>query len=346
MPSRLRWFVKKRGKRRTSARWQGMLGEALFDAGLFLLGAIGLYWLLSRYLLAAGASHGWWAWLAIAVPLPFLIYGGVGLGALLWQSVTSTERRAVVAQRATDWELPGAPERADRPALPTVPSIGGVIDSPGITLPYRLPIDAASGWISAMMAAVCIAWNTLVAVFVVQVVRSHLAGQPNWLLTWLMLPLVSAGIWTLVALARQILLTIVIGTTQLEVSHHPFRPGLEYEAVISQTGRLNVRWLQVQLVCDEQAIYQQGTDTRRAVARVYRETLFSQRKFDISPAQVFEQRLRFHVPPTAMHSFASTHNAVAWSLVVRGRVVWWGDIERSFPVYVYPPDSAAMRLAE
>ena len=37
-----------------------------------------------------------------------------------------------------------------------------------------------------------------------------------------------------------------------------------------------------------------------------------------------------------MHSFASPHNAVVWTLVVRGRTVRWGDFERRFPVYVYP----------
>jgi hypothetical protein len=37
-----------------------------------------------------------------------------------------------------------------------------------------------------------------------------------------------------------------------------------------------------------------------------------------------------------MHSFASTHNAVMWTLVVRGRMTRWGELERRFPVYVYP----------
>ena len=175
-----------------------------------------------------------------------------------------------------------------------MPPIDAVTDSPGVRLAYRLPIDAASGWVSFTMAAVCLVWNTLVAMFVVQVIQQHRAGQPNWLLTWLMVPFVLAGVWTLLALARQVLLNIAIGTTRVEVSHHPFYPGGTFHGFVSQTGRLHVRWFQVQLVCEEQAIYQQGTDTRRATSRVYRATLFSQRKFDIHAAAGVRSDVRLH----------------------------------------------------
>ena len=255
---------------------------------------------------------------------------------MLWRSAVSTERRAAVVQMATDWELPGVDARPARLALPTVPPIDAVTDSPGVRLAYRLPIDAAPGWVSFTMAAVCLAWNTLVAIFVLQVISLHREGQPNWLLTWLMVPFVMAGVWTLVALARQVLLNIAVGTTLVEVSQHPFYPGGTFHGFVSQTGRLRVRWLQVQLVCEEQAIYQQGTDTRRATSRVHRAVLFSQRKFEIQPQQPFEATFDVTLPASAMHSFASSHNAVMWSLVVCGRLARWGDFERRFPIYVYP----------
>jgi hypothetical protein len=313
-----------------------MLGEAILDAVLLGVGGYFLYFLATRYLLVQSDDYDWWPWLVSLIPLALVVFGVIGLGRLLWQSATSAERRAAVAQRTADWDLTGAQARADRPALPAVPPIDAVVDSPGVELAYRLPVDAASGWVSATMAAVCLAWNTLVAIFVVQVIRSHLDGQPNWLLTWLMVPFVMAGAWTLVALGRQVWMTTVVGTTLLEVSAHPFYPGKQYEVFVSQTGRLQVRWLQVQLICEEQAIYQQGTDTRRATARVYKDILCSERKFDISPGVGFQTRCSFLLPATAMHSFLATHNAVQWALVVRGRLTRWGDIERRFPVYVYP----------
>ncbi len=224
-----------------------------------------------------------------------------------------------------------------------MPPIEAVTDSPGVRLAHRLPIDAASGWISLSMAAVCLTWNTLVVVFVVQVIALHRAGQPNWLLTFLMAPFVMAGIWTLLALAQQLLVGIAIGTTRVEVSQHPFYPGGTFHGFVSQTGRLRVRWLQVQLVCDEQAIYQQGTDTRRATSRVHRATLFSQRKFEIRPQHAFEATFDVTLPDSAMHSFVSPHNAVIWTIVVRGRSARWGEFERRFPIYVYPLRATSTR---
>jgi hypothetical protein len=346
MPSRLRIFVKKRGTRRTGARWPGKLAEAMLFIALLAVGGFALSWLVGGVLMAEGEEHGWWPWIALVIPIALLIYGGTGLILLLWQSSVSTERRAAVARKASEWEIPVGPGQAGRVSLPNVPPIDAVVDSPGVRLPYRLPIDAASGWVSITMAAVCLLWNTLVAIFVYRVIQTHQAGDPNWLLTWLMVPFVLAGAWTLVALVRQVMLEIVIGTTRVEVSHHPFYPGGAFHGFVSQTGRLHVRWFQVQLVCEEQAIYQQGTDTRRATYRVFRATAFTQRKFDIVPHQAFQAEFDFSVPDSAMHSFVSTHNAVIWTLAVRGRVRRWGDFERRFPIYVYPAATVSKRTAD
>jgi hypothetical protein len=334
MPPRPRLFVKKRGTRRTGARWAGLVAEGVLFSGLLGLGAYGLYWLIDHVLRVQGAS--WWTWFAMVIPIALIVSGALGLVALLWQSAASSERRAAVAQKARDWELPGKLALRERASLPTVPSIDAVIDSPGVRLAYRLPIDAASGWVSFTMAVICVVWNTFVATFVVQVIQLHREGRPNWLLTWLMVPFVVFGAWTLVALGRQVLLSIAVGTTRLEVSHHPIVPGVTYQGLVSQTGRLHVRWYQVQIVCEEQTSYQQGTDTRRAISRVYHATAFSQRKFDVAPHHVFEATFEFTVPADAMHSFVSTHNAVIWALVVKGRMARWGDFERRFPICVYP----------
>jgi hypothetical protein len=47
-----------------------------------------------------------------------------------------------------------------------------------------------------------------------------------------------------------------------------------------------------------------------------------------------------------MHSFVSPHNAVIWTLVVRGRMARWGEFERRFPIYVYPAIVPPMLAAE
>jgi hypothetical protein len=125
-----------------------------------------------------------------------------------------------------------------------------VVESPGVRLAYRLPIDAASGWVSATMAAVCIVWGILAVVGAVQILGEQVAGQPPWLLTLLMAALALASVWILAAFVRQILRQIAVGTTRLEVSDHPFYPGRTYRGFVSQAGRLHVRWFQVQLNVD------------------------------------------------------------------------------------------------
>lgn len=332
MLPRPRFVVKKRGTRRTGTPWWGRFAEGCLAVALIAIGAFGLYWLISRVITAEDA--GWWPWFAMVIPTALVTFGIIELVKVLWHSSISTERRAAVVQKATDWELPGTGNLPNRWTLPTVPPIDAVTDSPGVRLSHRLPIDTASGWVSFTMAVVCLLW--LVAMFAVQVFDRHREGHPNWLLTWLMVPFVMAGVWTLFALGRQVLLNIAIGNTLVEVSQHPFYPGGTFNGFVSQTGRLRVRWMQVQLVCEEQAIYQQGTDTRRATSRVFRSTLFSQRKFEIQPQQAFEISFDIAIPASAMHSFVSAHNAVTWTLVVRGRMARWGDFERRFPVYVYP----------
>ncbi len=339
MLPRPRLLVKKRGSRRTGAPWAGKVAEGFLFAAMLAVGVLGLYWLIHH--VAHADEVGRWPWFAMLIPVALIVYGAIGFVTLLWQSAVSTERRAAVVQKATDWELLGVDADPNRQTLPTVPPIDAVTDSPGIRLAYRLPIDAASGWVSFTMAAVCLTWNTLVAIFVVQVISLHRSGQPNWLLTWLMVPFVMAGAWTLVALVRQVLFGIAIGTTCVEVSQHPFYPGGTFHGFVSQTGRLRVRWFQIKLVCQEQAIYQQGTDTRRAVTRVFQSVLFSRRRFEIRPPEPFEVTFDVTLPDSAMHSFASTHNAVIWTLVVCGRMARWGDFERRFPVYVYPLRVAA-----
>jgi hypothetical protein len=347
MALRLRIFVKKRGTRRTGARWQGLFIEGLLAVGLILIGLYGLYWLVDRIFWSEGPGVKWWLWIVMIIPASIVAYGTTNLVQLLWRGAVSSERRAAVVRKATDWDLPIGHAAPGQRVLNAVPPIDAVVDSPGLQLAYRLPIDASTGWLSFTMAAVCLGWITLVGIlFLFDVVGRGSSEPRSWLLTWFMVPFVLAGVWTLVALGRQLLLTAAIGATRLEISHHPLVPGGTYQGFVSQTGRLHFRWFQVQLVCEEQAIYQQGTDTRRANVRVHRSTAFSRRKFDITPRQAFEAAFSFTVPHGAMHSFVSTHNAVLWSLVVRGRMARWGDLERRFPVFVYPLEAVTPTIPD
>jgi len=99
---------------------------------------------------------------------------------------------------------------------------------------------------------------------------------------------------------------------------------------------MTMKLLELWLVCEEEATYQQGTDTRSEVRQVHRERCFSRQDFSIEPGVPFQVTCQVTVPLTAMHSFQSAHNLVRWKLVVGGETVGWPAFERGFPIVVYP----------
>jgi len=285
-----------------------------------------------RVVLSRG--YTWFAWLALLFPVPFLALGGVGLFYIVWNWDKSAERRAVDQQRAARHD-PFDEAAGVELKFPYVPGDASLTDSLGTTLAFRLPSERA-GWQLPALLAGSVLWNGVVAVFVTMAVQGHLAGQPDWFLTFFLAPLVLVGLGLIVALARAALLGARIGPTIVEISEHPLLPGGIYEVFVSQPGRLSVQRLRILLVCEEQATYRQGTNTRTAAERVFEREVFRREQFEIHPETPFETRLPLGIPAGAMHSFRSDHNQIHWKLVVAGEAARRGNFERSFTLHVYP----------
>ena len=283
--------------------------------------------------LVLGYSGG--TYLLLLVPLSFIAIGGGGLTYTLWHWGTSAERRSAIAQRAASIDLLNDPigQRGD---FPQIPSDTDWKSSPGTKLAYRLPIGSAPGWQLFAVFATCLIWNGITSVFVVFAIRSHLQGRPEWFLTIFIIPFVVIGIVIIYALIRQLLITTGVGPTRMEISQHPLQPGSECELYLSQEGRLKMNTLEVLLVCDEQATYRQGTDTRTDHRRVFKRSVYRRDNFEIDQAVPFEQQWKIRVPENVMHSFKSTHNEVKWKLLVKANLAGWPDFEREYPVLVFP----------
>lgn len=281
-------------------------------------------------------GYTWSAWLLLLVPASFVIFGGIGLSYTLLTRGKSAERRAAMVHRASALAPFDAAVGAVR-EFPTVPVDANLTDSPGIQLAYRLPMTSSPGWKLVATLTATAAANAVVAVFVVMAVNNHLRGEPDWLLTIFTLPLIALGMASIVYSVRQILLANAIGATCVEISAHPLKPGEEYQAFLSQGGRMKAKRLELLLVCEEKATFRQGTNTRTDTRRVMEEKVFQGNDLEIHPSAPFEKKCPFHVPAHCMHSFKADHNEINWQLVVRARVAGWRDFERSFPVVVYPP---------
>lgn len=280
-------------------------------------------------------SFRWWLWLILLLPGSFIVIGGGGVLYALLHSSTSAERRAALAKKAADLDLfEGADSSGDE--HPNVPDCSHLTDSPGTVLAYRLPVDVSPGWKLLGILVMAVIWNGIVGVIGFNVIGKVLDGNKQWTPVLMLIPFALIGIGILVMFVRQLLIVSGIGTTRVEISNHPLVPGREYEVFLSQAGRIRINSLKVLLVCEEEATYQQGTDTRTATETVYREMVLEQTEFEIERGREFEDRCTVRLPDAAMHSFKSDHNEIRWSLVVQGEVARWPDYERRFPLVVHP----------
>jgi hypothetical protein len=250
----------------------------------------------------------------------------------------SPEHLAAVTQLAGRLELfeESTPLARD---FPNVPRDANLTNSPGTRLKYRLPITTTQGWKLVAAALVALGWNAIAVGFLVKALSAASESglrEIDWRLLLFTLPFLVIGLAMIYFLIRQFLIATGLGPTHLEISDHPLLPGRFYDLFLSQAGRLTMNFLEIDLVCEEQATYRQGTDTRTEQRRVFAARVFERRKFDIPQGMPFEQQCRIEIPRGAMHSFQADHNEVQWRFVVRGEVAGWPKYERVFPIIVFP----------
>lgn len=336
-----RLVEKKRGERRTGSNWLGNLGEAAFCGSLFLLGTLLLSVLVASQVIQPDPAQfafgvGWW--LLILVTCSSIVLGGGGLIWTVLRIGTSKERRSALASQAADTDIVHA--AVPRPRnYPTVPPFDGLINSPGIDLAYRLPAAQTPGWRLLAMTIFAMLWSFTVFLLTASVIRGHVAGRHEWLLTAVLVGFWCVCYWSVREFLQLLMLNSGMGQTTIEISDMPFIPGREYLASLVQQGNAKMRSLQMWLVCEEEATYTQGTDIRTETREVFRQPCFEREDFLIEQGQPLCEVCRIAVPLTAMHSFQSGHNVVRWKLVVRGKSDRWPDFERGFPVVVYPGET-------
>lgn len=317
------------------------MGEALFCAVLFVLGVTSLAALVTTQVMSTGSPRlGFW--LMVLVLASFAIMGGVGLVWTVLRLGISAERRSALTRQASAIDLFHAVVSQPE-SFPTLPPHEGLTNSPGIELAYRLPPAESPAWQLLAKTVFALVWNTLGIVLTVLAIREHLAGNTQWFLDAFLLPYMAISVWTIVYTAQQIWIHAGMGPTMLEISDHPLLPGHEYQVVLTQTGHLQVDSLELCLICEEAVTYHQGTDVRHETRTVLEQTLFQKTKFMIEPGTPFQQTCTVPVPAEAMHSFVSTHNALRWKLLVRGKLKHWPTFERGFPLVVYP-GSATLKV--
>jgi hypothetical protein len=355
--------------------FSGVLGEVLFFIGLFLIGLFGvaltLAGLASASLAPAGLTFGpeslspdqevetrLSTWIFFASSLVLLATGMTGVVYRIMRIGASNERRAALSRRvplsrrnAGD-NLKANDHLAEslisaRPGgnggLPNVPRGYDLNDSPGVRMTYRLPAFGSPVATVAAAALLALLWCGTWVVLAAVAVSGFWWGSPRPVLTFLLLPLGAIGLWTARYFFRLLRESAGVGATIVEVSDIPLVPGGQYQIYVAQYGRLKLRKMLVQLICEEESIFRQGTDVRIDRHVAHDTVVFADKNVSIDSGTPWEQEFAIIVPMGAMHSFQSPHNAVSWKIVVIGESRPWPSFCRSFPVVVHPPHATPNR---
>lgn len=353
------WTKKRGGRLLGGGNFSGAIGEAMLLFACFLTGVFTLALLFFRRFAseslrestrlpegliseeAFSSSLGFWIVLVLGSSL--LVIGGGGLAYRLVHIGASDERRSVMASRAAAM-TPKRPADTDWGTLPNVPPTRGLTESPGVVETYRLASEG-SPRARTVAASACLAllWNAAWFVLLAVVISGFAHQSPRWVLGFLLFPFAGIGWWSFQNFVENLKRTAGLGGTIVEISDHPLQPGCQYTLFVRQAGRLNLRRLRIELVCDEESSYRQGTDLRIDHHRAYNQILHTERDLAIDPHRPWERQFEFTLPADAMHSFRSSHNAVCWKITVSGEARPWPSFCQSFPVVVYPPAGPPIR---
>lgn len=116
---------------------------------------------------------------------------------------------------------------------------------------------------------------------------------------------------------KPVLQRLRLGDTVLELSSERLAPGSSFDVKVIQTGASAVDLMTVRLVCEEVTTFVDGTNSTTERTEVFGLDLGSAAYTRVERAHPLVIRGQGQVPPAAMTSFRSTHNAVEWSILVQ-----------------------------
>ncbi len=285
-------------------------------------------------------DYRWWLWLALLIPVALILFGALRMASefLRWNS--SPER---LSQNACSSPAAARPNSLLANLASSIPRCRAMTTSRTVRHPPGLSFadqhqqlgDARGG----VRGDVILEWN-------LDCLRRRLYSRLDPRAGFLVLDAVSGAVLTdryldARVVVRAALITLGVGPTHVEISQHPWRAGGEYEIWFSQSGKLTLKHLIVELICEESVTYRQGTDTRTERCIVHRQTLFERQDFAIPEEAPLEEQVVCRIPATAMHSFEAPSNEIQWKLMVRAEIVSWPNFERSYSIVVQPAEPVA-----
>ncbi|MGI9498153.1 MAG: hypothetical protein ACR2NK_19000 [Mariniblastus sp.] len=344
----------------SNRRWWAGVAEASLAGILMLAGVVSLCVVLTVTVLNwesdAANNISTLVIFQLLLSVALIIIGGLWISRLLWHVGVSAERRGAIATRKNEIELLNELRR-QRQDLPTVardqfpPKVGK-------NLPVRLIPSPRNIWglvTTGIFSVILVAIGTVLSIIVAdsfgvmtndwfQKLQWNMTDNPledlsnrPWLAAGWLFPITLAAMWSIYQFFRQLLKLTGIGSTSLEISNYPLTPGNSYQIFLSQAGRVRLKLLDVDLICQEEATFNQGTDIRTEITNVFSQRLFRRRGIGLKPSKPFETEFDLTIPSGSMHSFKSLNNRILWKIVVTGQAKNWPSLERNFTLSIHPP---------
>jgi hypothetical protein len=267
---------------------------------------------------------GWGVYIALLIPLLFIVVGLVGIPYFWMSSHRSRGLPATQISRPGDFTDPSL---ADELSGALANHLGGVS---GGALSHRLVLGTPQDWVAVLgMLFVTLLWNGLLCIIICFAIMGYLDPPPDLLLIIILVPFVAIGLLLFCVLLRSVIVTALCRPATVEISAHPLAPGERAQLYVAQRGPLRLRGLKAIIACDEVATVGAGEDTKTKTKRIHEENLGLRN-------DAWEQRGSFQIPATARHSFKADLEAINWKVLLKGRVGGWLPIKWDYPIMVRP----------
>lgn len=255
----------------------------------------------------------WWG----LFPIPFL---AMGLGGLIFTP------RLTSSKSSSPEKLPGTgvPTKSDLPAA-------GAPGGPVVLKPASSPLMIFLGAVF-----ICLFWNGITGLFVVQVVQSFREGRAEWFMALFMTPFVLVGLGLLLWVGYAFL-ALFNPRPELTLSSGSLPLGAMGQVTWKFRGSVRaIRNFKLSVKGVEKATYRRGTDTHTD-----EETFFEHVFYEADhPTHIASGEAEFEVPGNSMHTFEASNNQILWTLHVSGDIPLRPDVDTSFPIQVRPHESA------
>lgn len=202
------------------------------------------------------------------------------------------------------------------------------LNTPSVTLkPNTSPIAKLVG-----VTVFCLFWNGIVSVFVYQAIEGFRYGDPEWGLTFFMIPFVLIGLGAFGFVIYQILaLFNPRYTLILEPGHlTPGTTGVISWQVSGKASR--IQHLSMTLTGQEKTTYRVGTNTRTAENTFFEMVLVDSHDF----SEITTGQIGFAIPSETMHSFEADNNKIIWSINIHADIARWPDVKHRYKIIVSP----------